>query len=47
MTLAMSAGFDLYEDSCSVDTTHPNDIGFMMMAEGIGRVLTHILRGVL
>ena len=36
-----------YEDSCSVDTTHPNDIGFMMMAEGIGRVLTHILRGVL
>ena len=32
------------EDSCSTDGTHPNDIGFMKMADCIGRILTRALR---
>ena len=28
-----------YEDSCTIDKTHPNDLGFMYMAESIGGVL--------
>ena len=34
-----------YEDSCCVDGTHPNDIGMMMMAESIGKLLERALRG--
>ena len=33
-----------YEDCCTVDCTHPNDLGMMKMAEGIGRVLERALR---
>lgn len=34
-----------YEDACSVDNTHPNDIGMMFMGEKIGRMLERALRG--
>ena len=34
-----------YEDSCSTDGTHPNDIGFMMMAESFCATLREIFRG--
>jgi hypothetical protein len=27
-----------------MDGVHPNDLGFTLMANSIGRVLTHILR---
>ncbi len=33
-----------YEDSCSVDGTHPNDVGFVMMAEKFGATLREIFR---
>ncbi len=33
------------EDSCTVDGSHPNDLGMMKMAEAIGRVLERALRG--
>lgn len=33
-----------YEDSCTVDRTHPNDLGFMLMANAIGRVVERALR---
>ena len=33
-----------YEDCCTVDGCHPNDLGMMKMAEGIGRVLERALR---
>ena len=33
-----------WEDSCTVDGTHPNDIGFMLMAEHIGRAISRFLR---
>ncbi|MBQ8357326.1 MAG: SGNH/GDSL hydrolase family protein [Clostridia bacterium] len=33
-----------YADCCTVDGGHPNDLGFMMMAEQIGGVLRRILR---
>lgn len=29
-----------FEDCCTVDGTHPNDLGFALMADGIGRVMT-------
>lgn len=32
------------EDSCSVDGTHPNDIGFMKMADSIGRTIRRAMR---
>ena len=32
------------EDSCSVDSTHPNDIGFMKMADAIGRIIRRAMR---
>ena len=32
------------EDSCTVDSTHPNDLGFFRMAEAITAVLTRIIR---
>lgn len=28
-----------YEDSCTIDKTHPNDLGFMYIAEGVGGVI--------
>ena len=31
-------------DSCTVDGTHPNDLGFMMMADCFGRMLRRALR---
>lgn len=34
-----------YEDSCSVDDLHPNDIGMMRMGDVIGRKLERMLRG--
>jgi len=34
-----------YEDSCTVDGTHPNDLGMAKMAEAIGRMLERALRG--
>ncbi len=34
---------DLKEE-CTVDTTHPSDIGMAMMADGIGQMLARILR---
>jgi len=34
------------EDSCTVDTNHPNDLGFLKMAESIGQVLIHAMRTV-
>ncbi len=34
---------DLKEE-CTVDTTHPSDIGMALMADGIGQMLTRILR---
>ena len=33
-----------YEDACTVDRCHPNDIGFMLMAEQIGRVIERTMR---
>ena len=33
-----------YEDSCSTDGTHPNDVGFVMMAESIGATLRELFR---
>lgn len=33
-----------YEDSCTVDRSHPNDLGFMLMAEHIGRAIERALR---
>lgn len=33
-----------YEDSCTVDGSHPNDIGMMKMAEAIGKMLERSLR---
>ena len=33
-----------YEDCCTVDGCHPNDLGMMMMADSIGRVLERALR---
>ncbi len=33
-----------YEDSCTVDRCHPNDLGFMLMADHIGRVIERALR---
>ncbi len=33
------------EDSCTVDGSHPNDLGMMKMADAIGRVLERALRG--
>ncbi|MBR6708108.1 MAG: SGNH/GDSL hydrolase family protein [Clostridia bacterium] len=33
-----------WEDSCTVDGTHPNDIGFMLMADHIGRAIERFLR---
>ena len=32
------------EDSCTVDGTHPNDLGFSKMADGIGKVLERALK---
>jgi len=29
-----------FEDACTVDGCHPNDLGFALMADGIGRVMT-------
>ena len=34
-----------YEDSCTVDGCHPNDLGMMKMADAIGRMLERSLRG--
>ena len=34
----------LGEDSCTVDNTHPNDLGFMAMALGIRPVLEPLLK---
>lgn len=34
-----------YEDSCTVDGTHPNDLGMMMIAESVGKLLERALRG--
>ena len=31
-----------WEDSCTVDTTHPNDLGFHFMAESIGNTLAKL-----
>ena len=33
-----------FENECTMDGVHPNDLGFTLMANSIGRVLTHILR---
>lgn len=33
-----------WEDACTVDRTHPNDIGFMLMAEQVGRAILRFLR---
>ena len=33
------------EDSCTVDGTHPNDLGMWKMADAIGRMLERALRG--
>lgn len=33
-----------YEDSCTVDRCHPNDLGFMLMADHIGRVIGNVLK---
>jgi len=32
------------EDCCTVDACHPNDLGFLKMANSIGQVLIHALR---
>lgn len=34
---------DRYRDACSVDTVHPNDLGFHFMAEAIGMMIERIL----
>ncbi len=34
------------EDCCTVDTTHPNDLGFLKMADSIRQVLIHAIRTV-
>lgn len=34
-----------YEDSCTVDGTHPNDLGMSKMADAIGKMLERALRG--
>lgn len=33
------------EDACTADGTHPNDIGFMKMADSVGRILRRAMRG--
>lgn len=33
------------EDCCTVDGTHPNDIGMIKMADAIGRIIERALRG--
>ena len=35
-----------YEDCCTVDGCHPNDLGFAFMADKIGRVIERALRNV-
>lgn len=35
---------DFLEDGCSVDGSHPNDLGFARMADAIGRVIENILK---
>ncbi len=35
-----------YEDACTVDGCHPNDLGFALMAEGIGQVIKRALHDV-
>ena len=35
---------DLHRDACTVDTTHPNDLGFMRMAQTIYPVLKNIFQ---
>lgn len=32
------------EDSCTTDGTHPNDIGFMKLADSVGRILRRAMR---
>ena len=32
------------EDACTTDGSHPNDIGFMKMADSIGRILRRAMR---
>lgn len=32
-------------DSCTVDGTHPNDLGFYRMAERIGKEIEKVVRG--
>ena len=32
-----------WEDACTVDKTHPNDMGFMFMAEKVYATLRHII----
>ena len=34
-------GENQYE--CTLDSVHPNDVGFQQMAEGIGTVIRHVL----
>ena len=34
---------DEWRDSCTVDTVHPNDLGFYFMAKGIGDAIAEIL----
>ena len=33
-----------FEDSCTVDNTHPNDLGFSKMADAVACVLRRVLR---
>ncbi len=35
------------EDSCTADGSHPTDLGFMKMADSIGRIMRRVLRGLL
>ena len=30
-------------EACTVDSTHPNDLGFYFMAKGIGNAIAEIL----
>ena len=32
------------EDACTTDGSHPNDLGFMKMADSIGRILRRAMR---
>ena len=34
------------EDCCTIDGTHPNDLGFAKMADGIGKVLERALKNI-